>query len=188
MVENFFPCIFLLGSWFKVPFFFLFFFFFIWSWLIKVFFPQVRFLHGPVVSTHCWTPPMPRTTFPSSPLSLSTSPRRGPRTTLTSSCWSSCSQVKCTLSIFNTNQAPCSVSILTYHLFPYSWSLLLFQQSVGYQDLHHHVWCHQHVLLSGHGMFYTPGNLLESDLLVNMMLFGFVTFQPCNQYNGQSRL
>lgn len=35
--------------------------------------------------------------------------------------------------------------------FPYSWSLLLFQQPVRRQDLHHHVWSHQHVLLSCHG-------------------------------------
>ena len=60
--------------------------------LPKVYFPQVKSLHGLVVSTLCWTPPMRRTTFPSSPLSLSISPRPGPHTTLIFSCWSSCSQ------------------------------------------------------------------------------------------------
>lgn len=35
---------------------------------------------------------------------------------------------------------------------PHSRSLLLFQQPFGRQDLHHHVWSHQHVLLSCHGM------------------------------------
>lgn len=33
----------------------------------------------------------------------------------------------------------------------YSWSLLLLQQPVGCEDIHHHVWSHQHVLLSCHG-------------------------------------
>lgn len=60
--------------------------------LPKVYFPQVKSLHGLVVSTLCWTPLMRRTTFPSSPLSLSISPQPGPHTTLTFSCWSSCSQ------------------------------------------------------------------------------------------------
>lgn len=91
--------------------------------------PQVRSLHGPVVSTPCLTPPMPRTTFPSSPPSLSTSPRPGPRTILTSSCWSSCSQASVHSaetqsnnrfrlhghSIFNANQAHSST--VTFSLF-----------------------------------------------------------------------
>lgn len=55
--------------------------------------PQVKYLHGLVVSTPCWTPPMPKTTSPSSPRSLSTSPLPGPPTILTCSCWFSCFQV-----------------------------------------------------------------------------------------------
>lgn len=47
---------------------------------------------------------MPRTTFPSSPLSLSTSPRLGPRTTLTSSCWSSCSQASVPSTVTQSNR------------------------------------------------------------------------------------
>ncbi len=39
----------------------------------------------------------------------------------------------------------------SYLLSAYSWSLLLFQQPVGRQDLHHHVRSDQHVLLSCHG-------------------------------------
>lgn len=43
--------------------------------------------------------------------------------------------------------------MLNYALlvFPCSGSLLLFQQSVWCQNIHHHVWCHQHVLLCCHG-------------------------------------
>lgn len=54
--------------------------------------------------------------------------------------------------------------------FPFSWSLLLFQQSVGCQNLHHYVWCHQHVFLRCHGM---SCNYLEGHLQANY-LFTFL--------------
>lgn len=41
----------------------------------------------------------------------------------------------------------------TLPLLYYSWSLLLLQQPVGREDIHHHVWSNQHVLLSCHGTF-----------------------------------
>lgn len=118
---------------------------------------------------------MPRTTFPSSPLSLSTSPQPGPHTTLTSSCWSSCSQASahtqsnkrftlCNHFIFHANETHrllYSCWVLTDRIppFPYSWSLLLFQQPLRRQDLHHHVWSYQHVLLSCHGTSCTAPHM-----------------------------
>lgn len=126
---------------------------------------------------------MPRTTFPSLPPSPSISPQPGPRTTLTSSCWSSCSQASAlstetrVVTRVSSNGVPslacCWVSTDGYLPFPHSWSVLLFQQPVRRQDLHHHVWSHQHVLLSCHGMSCTEPHASQRTLQRALHLFAF---------------
>ncbi len=67
----------------------------------------------------------------------------------------------------------CWVLTDRYLPFPYSWSLLLFQQPVGRQDLHHHVWSHQHVLLSCHGMSCVEPHVRLKGLQRAVDLFAF---------------
>lgn len=52
----------------------------------------------------------------------------------------------CLLRLLTDESLPC----------PHSGSLLLLQQPVGRQNLHHYVWSHQHVLLSCHGRSAAP--------------------------------
>lgn len=69
----------------------------------------------------------------------------------------------------------CWVLTDSYLYFYYSRSLLLFQQPVGCQDLHHYVWSNQHVLLSCHGVSFVEPH--SSLLIYSIFLLGFVPFQ-----------
>lgn len=63
-----------------------------------------------------------------------------------------------------------------FFFFPYSWSLLLFQQSVRCQNLYHYVWRHQYVFLRCHGMScnYLEGHFQAVYLFASLVSAHFV--------------